>query len=226
MIKIELQEETMEYAQEEAVKTLRTNLQFCGNDKKSILITSGIPEEGKTSIALRLAKSLAEIQKKVLLLDADLRKSSLQKKMRIGDIPFGLSHFLSGQCGLSEAVVTTNIAGFHLLFAGAGVPNATELLSHRHMEALMEQLKTVYDYIIIDSAPLGLVIDAAILAKYCDGAIIVVEEGKIRRKMVQDVKKRLEHSGCAVLGTVLNKVSLKKQHGYYKNEYKKYNYAP
>ena len=90
----------------------------------------------------------------------------------------------------------------------------------------MEQLKTVYDYIIIDSAPLGLVIDAAILAKYCDGAIIVVEEGKIRRKMVQDVKKRLENSGCAVLGTVLNKVSLKKQHGYYKNEYIKYNYAP
>lgn len=224
MNKIKLKETLTGYAAEEAIKTLRTNLQFCGGEKRVILVTSCIPEEGKTTVALKLAQSLAELQKRVLLIDADLRKSVLPTRLQGGKIKYGLSHFLSGQTGLAEIITKTDITNFHIMFAGAGVPNPTELLSDTRLEQTVEKLREVYDYIIIDSAPLGLVIDAVILAKYCDGAVLIIEEGRIRYKMAQEVKKKLERTGCPILGVVLNKVSMKKQHGYYQEEYKNYKY--
>lgn len=224
MNKIKLKETLTGYAAEEAIKTLRTNLQFCGEEKRVILVTSCVPEEGKTTVALKLARSLCELQKRVLLIDADLRKSVLPTRLQEGTVEYGLSHFLSGQNTLAEVVARTDIPNLHILFAGAGVPNATELLSGTKMEQMVTQLRSVYDYIIVDSAPLGLVIDAVILAQYCDGAVLIIEEGKIRYKMAQEVKKKLDRSGCPVLGVVLNKASMKRQHGYYQEEYKHYRY--
>lgn len=199
----------LNYRTEEELKILRTNLLFCGVEKKVILITSTIPGEGKTETSMNLAVSLAKLNRKVLLLDLDLRKSVLESRYGVEEVKFGMSHFLSGQCQLGEVINSTNIPRLHLAVAGPATPNPTELLSGERFKKMIESLREVYDYVIIDSAPLGLVIDAAIVAKECDGTIVVVEAGKIRYRSVQDVKEKIESSGCPVLGAVLSKVAMK-----------------
>ena len=215
MKKIEITQDELSYELEEEIKTLRTNLLFCGDDKKAILLTSCFQGEGKTNTALQWAQSLAAMQKKVLLVDADLRKSVLISRLNVGKVEYGLSHFLSGQCSLGEAVVSTNIPRFHIMFSGPSVKSSAELLTNERFEKMMDSFREIYDYIIIDSAPLGMVIDAAIAAKQCDGAIMVIESEKVKYRIAQEVKKKLEKSGCQILGVVLNKVPRRNRKKYY-----------
>ncbi len=225
MKKIEIVQNELSYEVEEEIKTLRTNLLFCGDDKKVVVITSSFQGEGKTNTAVELAKSLAAMQKKVLLVDADLRKSVLISRLNAGTVEYGLSHFLSGQCSLSDAVLSTNIQRLHIMFSGPSVKNAAELLTNERFEKMLESFREIYDYIIIDSAPLGMVIDAAIVAKQCDGAIMVIESEKVKYRLAQEVKQKLEKSGCQILGVVLNKVprrNRKKYYGYGKKYYGQY----
>lgn len=221
MNKVTINIESMSYDTEEELKTLRTNLLFCGVDKKVILITSTVPGEGKTETSKKLAISLAKLNKKVLLMDLDLRKSVMALRLGMRDVEYGMSHFLSGQCQLSEVICTTNVPRMHVAVAGPATPNPTELLSTERFHKMIESLREVYDYIIIDNAPLGLVIDAAIVAKECDGAVVVVEAGNVKRRMIQDVCAKIENSGCQVLGAVLNKVSVKRG-SYYGKKYGQY----
>lgn len=215
MNKITIHVEEMDYNTEEELKTLRTNLMFCGADKKVVMITSTVPNEGKSETSMNLAISLAKLNKRVLLMDLDLRRSVMVAKCEVDQMKYGMSHFLSGQCQLTDAVYTTNIPKMHVAMAGPAGPNPTELLSGEIFQKMLKSLREVYDYIIIDTAPLGLVIDAAIVAKECDGALIVVEAGKIKYRQVQHVKKQIENSGCNVLGVVLNKVTSKqRKYGY------------
>lgn len=218
-INIELPEFT--YGTREEVKTLRTNVQFCGDDKQVILFTSSLPGEGKTRNAIALAASFAELNKNVLLIDADMRKSVMVSRLQVGGADKGLSHFLSGQCTIADAVVATNVPKLHLLLAGPLVPNATELLSSARFSGMLESFRKVYDYIIIDTPPLGLVIDSAIVARQCDGAILVVESAKTKYRLAQEVKAKLEGTGCSILGVILTKVDRKKQSGYYTKYYGK-----
>ena len=206
---------------EEELKTLRTNLLFCGVDKKVIVVTSTIPGEGKTETSMNLARSLAKLNKKVLLIDLDLRKSVMITRYEMENVKYGMSHFLSGQCQLADVICATNVSKLHVAIAGPATPNPTELLSGERFHKMIESLKDVYDYIILDTAPLGLVIDGAIVAKECDGAVIVVEAGKVKYRQIQDVKKKMEGSGCNILGVVLNKVD-RKGYGYYSGKYGKY----
>ena len=225
MKKIEIAHNELSYEVEEEIKTLRTNLLFCGDDKKTVVITSSFQGEGKTNTAVELAKSLASMQKKVLLVDADLRKSVLISRLNTGTVEHGLSHFLSGQCSLAEAVLSTNIPRLHIMFSGPSVKNSAELLTNERFEKMLESFREIYDYIIIDSAPLGMVIDAAIVAKQCDGAIMVIESEKVKYRLAQEVKQKLEKSGCQILGVVLNKVprrNRKKYYGYGKKYYGQY----
>ncbi len=221
MNKLNINIEEMDYTTEEELKTLRTNLLFCGVDKKVIVVTSTMPGEGKTETSMNLAVSLAQLNKKVLLMDLDLRKSVMIRRYEIEDVKCGMSHFLSGQCELSDVICSTNIPKMHLAIAGPVTPNPTELLSGERLQKLLASVRDVYDYVIIDTAPLGLVIDGAIVAKECDGAIVVVEAGKVKYKQIQAVKKKIEDSGCNVLGVVLNKVD-RKGYGYYSKKYGKY----
>lgn len=221
MNKLNINIEEMDYTTEEELKTLRTNLLFCGVDKKVIVVTSTMPGEGKTETSMNLAVSLAQLNKKVLLMDLDLRKSVIIRRYEIEDVKCGMSHFLSGQCELSDVICSTNIPKMHLAIAGPVTPNPTELLSGERLHRLLASVRDVYDYVIIDTAPLGLVIDGAIVAKECDGAIVVVEAGKVKYKQIQAVKKKIEDSGCNVLGVVLNKVD-RKGYGYYSKKYGKY----
>ena len=211
----------MSYAMTEELKTLRTNISFCGEDKQVIMVTSSLSGEGKTETSLKLAYSLTELKKKVLLIDTDLRKSVMISRAKATGVDNGLTHFLAGQCTLADVVMSTNIPRLHMVFAGPQAPNPTELLSTERFKGMIESARAVYDYIIIDAPPLGLVVDAAIISEQCDGSILVVESGEVKRKLVQSVKEKLEVASCPILGVVLNKVDRKKNGHYYGKYYGK-----
>ena len=223
MKEIEILQNEYTYAMREELKTLRTNLQFCGDDKRVILITSSAAGEGKSATSLNLAVSLTELGKKVILVDADVRKSVMVSRLQKGTVNYGLAHFLAGQCQVSEAVCAVrNVEGLHMMFSGPSVPNPTELLSSSRFEKMILAFRKVYDYIIIDGPPLGLVVDSAIIAKSCDGAAIVVAAGMVKYRFVQTVKEKILNAGCPVLGVILNKVDRDGGGKYYRKHYGKY----
>ena len=207
----------------EAYKALRTNVLFLGTNIKTILVTSHQENEGKSTTSTELAKSLAEIDKKVLLVDADLRKSVMQPKNAQGKTVLGLSEILSNQCSADQAIYSTQHENFNVLFCGNYPPNPVELLGSKNFKDLLNDLKNYYDYIIIDSPPLGYVIDAAVIASICDGAIFVISEGVVSIREAQKAKAQIEKSGCKILGVVLNDVQMKNKNLYKK--YKKYGYG-
>lgn len=217
---IDIKKPDLKYYSAEAYKSLRSNLQFCGGDKKTIVFTSCTQNEGKTRIVLNLAISLAEIGKKVLLLDADLRKSVLLGRIEAVKNVKGLTHFLSKQEPLKNIMYTTNIPNLHMIFAGPVPPNPSELLSSRYFELMLNNLRDVYDYVLIDSPPLGNVIDSAVIASKCDGCILVIESGWNSWRFEEEIKTQIEKTGCPILGAVLNKVDVSSK-GYY-GRYGKY----
>lgn len=218
----------LDYRANEAYKSLRTNLLFCGKDKKVIMMTSCLPNEGKSSVTMHLCKSLAENGKKVLLIDADLRKSVLVGRYRLGKIILGLSNYLSGQSELDKVICRTDIEGMDIIFAGKVTPNPAELLGGATFSDLIAEKRDEYDYVVIDTPPLGAVIDAAVIATNCDGAVLVIEDGRINRKLAQSVKVQLQKTECPILGVVLNKVKIDKSgyggkyYGAYYGYYGKY----
>ena len=222
MERIEFKLDEYSYAMNEEIKTFRTNIQFAGKDKQVILVTSCIQGEGKSGTAFKLARSLTELKKKVLLIDADLRASVMNGKI-IGPRPkVGLSHFLSGQAQFSEIMYSTNVRGLYTCIAGPVPPNPTELLSSKLFSDMIESMRKTFDYIIIDSAPMGLVVDAAILARQSDAIVMVMESGVIKKKDAQNVKQKLEETGCPLLGVVLTKVKHGSDKKYYNKYYGKY----
>lgn len=214
------QRKELDYRTNEAYKTLRTNIQFCGNDIKVITITSCTPNEGKSSISFNLAVSFAEAGKKVILVDADLRKSVLVGRYKFGEVTCGLSHYLSGQKELGDILFSTAVPNMDIIFAGNYSPNPAELLNHNRFQDMLSILREVYDYVIIDTPPLGAVIDSALVAKVSDGAVIVVEAGEISYKYAQYIKEQLEKSNCKILGAIINKISVERN-GYYRKYYGK-----
>lgn len=203
-------EEQSNYFMREAFNTLRTNILFSGKDVKTIVVTSCMAHEGKTTISFETSRSLAESGKRVLLIDADLRKSVMASRITKERGIMGLSQLLSGQVTMEQAIYHTNIEGMDILFAGPYPPNPTELVGSPAFKELISANRDRYDYIIVDAAPLGLVIDAAVMATCCDGALIVINEGRIKYRMAQGVKEQLEKSGCRILGVVLNQVDRKR----------------
>lgn len=213
--------EQLDFRAVEAFKALRTNILFCGNDLKVIGMTSSTPNEGKTSVCVQLATSFAEAGKRVLLIDADIRKSVILGRYRINKEIFGLTHYLTRQNEKEDVIYGTNITGMDIIIAGPVSPNPTELLSSELFERLIADERDHYDYIIVDAPPLGSVIDAAIISRFVDGVIVVVESGAISYKLTQSVKRQLEKSECRILGVVLNKMNIEKN-GYYGSYYGKY----
>lgn len=216
----------------EALKVLRANVQFCGTDIHSIVVTSCLPDEGKSTTSLGLSMALAQAGKKVLLVDADLRKSVMLKKYTNAVNVFGFSEFLSGLATIEQVKQNTQLGNLDIIFCGQYPANPTELLSSSAFKAFIDEEKKNYDYIIVDTPPLGVVVDAAVVASVCDGAIMVLSEGKIKCGLASAVIKQLEKSGARIIGTVLNKRE-KNNDGYgaaysgiygKKYSYYKYNY--
>ncbi len=214
-----------DYLTNEAYKTLRTNILFCGDTIKTVLITSTGENEGKSTVSAELVKSLADLGKRTLLIDADMRKSVMLKSSQRNQEMFGLSEALSGIVTAEDVVYGTQNPNFDVIFAGHFPPNPVELLESVRFKELLEYFKSIYDYIIIDTPPLGMVIDAAVVASICDGAIIVFAERRTSRKAALDTKLQLEKSGCRILGGVVNEAdphNTKYYKRYYK--YRRYNY--
>jgi capsular exopolysaccharide synthesis family protein len=213
------------YTLKESLRALKTNLQFCGDDIRTIVVTSAMPNEGKSTVTLDLARSLTESGKRVLVLDTDMRNSVYVGRLRASDAHggeiFGLSHFLSGQKKLEDVLYGTEVPGLFMIFAGPAVPNPTEILEKQYFEELLKFAREHFHYVLLDCAPLGATIDAAVIAKHCDGAILVIAQGMASSRLILNVKKQLEASGVPVLGAVLNKVHIKKN-GYYSSYYGSY----
>lgn len=207
----------------ESFKTLRTNIMFCGSDIKVIVLTSSKENEGKSVISAEIAKSMAEVNKKTLLIDADMRKSVMLRRYIATQNFYGLSEFLSSQAELENVIYNTQNPLFDVIFSGHFPPNPVELLSSDRFNKLLKDAREIYDYIIIDSPPLGSVIDSAVIATQCDGVIMVISSGVVTVKEGLDVKQQLEKSGCKILGAVLNDV-YGKNTKYNKKYYKKYEY--
>ena len=195
---------------QEAYKTLRTNLMFCGRDIQIIAITSHWENEGKTTVVLNLAKSLTELGKRVLVVDADMRKSVMAGRHTKAKNPAGLSEILTGLVKLSDGLYTTQYENLHIIFSGKYPPNPVELLGGKYFPMLLEETRKVYDYVLIDTPPLGQVIDAAVLAPFCDGTLVVMESHSIRQKHANTLINQLEKSGCKILGVVRNNVGDRK----------------
>lgn len=208
-----------DYFYEEAIKTLRTNIQFTGKNVKIIMFTSCLPNEGKSDVAFQLAQEVGNMGKKVLLIDADIRRSVYVNRYKIKEKVNGLSQYLSGQLAKEFLIYQTNFLNVDMIFSGPMAPNPSELLEEASFSDLLKELRNTYDYIILDTPPLGSVTDAAIVAKECDGAVLVIESERVSYKLAQKVQKQLEKTGCKILGAVLNKVNIEKDKYYQKYDY-------
>lgn len=212
-----------DYFTQESFNVLRTNIQFCGQDVKAIAVTSCSMNEGKSYISLHLGRSLGEIGKRVLVIDADMRKSVMAGRNADAKDPKGLSEIITGQAKLPDCIYDTQYENLHVLFSGKYPPNPVELLNTSHFDALLKYVNEVYDYIIIDTPPLGMVIDAAVIAAKCDSAILVIGSKHVKYTQAQDVISQLEKVGCNVLGAVLN--NAEKKSGRYYGRKKGYGYG-
>lgn len=208
-----------DYFYEEAIKTLRTNIQFTGKNIKTIMFTSCLPNEGKSDVAFQLAQEIGNMRKKVLLIDADIRRSVYVNRYKVKEKVKGLSQYLSGQLAKEFLTYQTNFLNVDIIFSGPIATNPSELLEEASFSDLLKELRNVYDYIILDTPPLGSVADAAIVAKECDGAILVIESERVSYKLAQKVQEQLEKTGCKILGAVLNKVNIEKDKYYQKYDY-------
>ena len=202
----------LDYACNEAMNTLCTNLFYCGDEIHSVLITSRYEQEGKSGVAMNVIRTLASYGKRVVLVDADLRCSTLARRYRFDYAqkePTGLAQYLAGMCSLEDAIYETNLPNACVLPAGREVLSSMQLLASPRYGEMMTALRQSFDVILVDSPPAGLIVDAIEVAKYCDGAIIVVACNVGRRQDIAEVKENIAKTGCRVLGAVMNGVNLK-----------------
>jgi succinoglycan biosynthesis transport protein ExoP len=194
-------------APSEAVRRLRTNLQFIdvANRPKSIVISSSVAAEGKSTIAINLAVSLADTGARIILVDADLRRPSLAEYVGIeGNV--GLTTVLIGRANVEDVVQPLGTTTLDLLPSGQIPPNPSELLGSPAMASLLDRLTASYDMVLLDSPPLLPVTDAAVLTKMAGGALVVVGADRIHRPQLQETLGSLQTAGAHILGIVLNKI--------------------
>lgn len=193
---------------EEYYNTIRTNIQFSGRDLKVITLTSAQPGEGKSTTSTNLAISFAKAGFRTLLIDADTRNSVMSGTFKSNERYQGLTSFLSGNAELSDVICDTSIDNLMILPAGQVPPNPTSLIQNDNFKSMIETVRGLYDYVIIDTPPLGLVIDAAILAHHSDASLLVVKAGADKRRTITKLKEQLEQSGSVFLGVILNKYDI------------------
>ncbi|UVI31603.1 CpsD/CapB family tyrosine-protein kinase [Paenibacillus spongiae] len=194
----------------EAYRVLRTNIQFSSIDRPIhvIMISSAQRGEGKTTTVSNLAVAYAQEGKKVLLIDTDLRDPSLHHVFSLPN-RVGLTSILSNQYGLQEVVRDTVVDNLSVITGGPIPPNPSEMLGSFKMQSLIDELRTEYDMILIDTPPVLAVTDGIVISVLCDGVIMVVDAGKVDKERVKKAKSSLEHANARILGAVLNKMNKK-----------------
>lgn len=208
MKKIEVEFAEMPYAVEEAMNRLRINIKFCGKNTKKLLITSSLPNEGKSTISFNLWKMMAEAGFPAVFMDMDLRKSVIKDRFNFkseGDI-MDLGYYLSGNAEYEDVIYETNVPNGYIIPCYNLLDNPSMLLEDSRFPELLDRLSKEYRYIIIDSPPLGSVADAAQIASICDGAVLVVRSGDTSRNVIKQSLQQLEQVNCKLLGVILNRV--------------------
>ncbi|OCA85952.1 capsular biosynthesis protein [Bacillus sp. FJAT-27225] len=200
----------------EQYRTVRTNIQFASADAdvRTLLVTSASPGEGKSTTTANLAVVFAKHGKSVLLIDADLRKPTVHYTFSVKNYR-GLSNILVGEATLIEAVVASEVENLDILTSGPIPPNPSELLDSKRMETLLQEAKSHYDIVLIDTPPVLVLTDTQILANLCDGSILVVRNKVTQLEDAQKAIEVLKASEGKVLGTVLNGTSSKETNYYY-----------
>ncbi|MDU5109598.1 MAG: CpsD/CapB family tyrosine-protein kinase [Clostridium sp.] len=202
----------------ESYRTLRTNIQYSSFDKeyRVIVVTSAEPEEGKSTTSGNLALCMAQGDKKIMLIDCDLRKPSLHKKFKISNL-LGLSDVMIGKADLASVTHRYN-KNLFLLTSGKIPPNPSEMLSSKAMSYLLESLKETFDYIILDTPPLKVVTDSQILSTKADGTILVVRAERTKKESVKNAVDLLKKVNANIIGMVLNGIDVSRSEYYYDYE--------
>lgn len=215
---LEIAQKKLEFIKkaEEYYNALCTNIQLSGDKLKVISVTSVNPGEGKTTTSVNIARSFARAGYKTLLIDGDTRNSVMSGFFKSREKITGLTEFLSGAADLSHGLCDTNIENLFVVQSGSVSPNPTALLQSKNFNDMIETLRKYFDYIIVDTAPIGIVIDAAIITQKCDASILVTATGEVNKRDVQKAKQQLEQTGKLFLGVILNKFDVQhKKYGSY-----------
>ncbi|MDP2038561.1 MAG: CpsD/CapB family tyrosine-protein kinase, partial [Ignavibacteria bacterium] len=206
----------------EAYRALRTRIKFSKLDKealKVLLVTSPTSGEGKTTTTINLAGSFAQANFKTLILDADLRKPRVHAVFNQKRFP-GFTDYFFGQASFEEVVRKTELANLDYITAGTIPPNPSEILSSTQMEAFIEKLKTMYDYILIDSPPVIAVTDSEILSSIVDATVLVVSANNTEMELMEKAVELLNHEQGSFIGIILNNFTYRSGYGsYYKYYY-------
>jgi capsular exopolysaccharide synthesis family protein len=206
---------------EEAYRVLRTNIQFSALDTelKTVALTSTFAGEGKTTTSVNIAISIAKDGKKVLYVDADMRKA-ISARDTSHRVASGLSNYLSHMVEFDDVVKETNLQNLYMVSCGIRPPNPAELLGTQRFREFLKEAAERFDMVIVDTPPLGSVIDCAIIANNTDGVIIVIKRKTVDYHKILRVKQQLEKANARILGVVLNKIDKSD----YKTYYKYYDY--
>ena len=213
-----------DFVSHEAMNTLCTNLSYCGPDVRKVMITSRYAGEGKSYVSMNLMRTLAKLGRRVVLVDTDLRASGIQSDYQLRystEKHYGLSDYLSRHCSVAETLYQTNIPNAFMIPAGHEAPNPLQLLDTDQMKQLVAWLSTQFDVVLIDTPPVGVLVDAVAMAKFCDGALLVVGYRKGSQNEIGEAVRNIKQTGCKMLGAVLNGVkfkSLSNKHYYYSSE--------
>ncbi|MBP1950576.1 MULTISPECIES: CpsD/CapB family tyrosine-protein kinase [Virgibacillus] len=200
----------------EQYRTIRTNLQFTSVDEelKSIMVTSSGPGEGKSVTVANLAVVYSQQGKKVLLIDADLRKPTVHYTFRLDNLR-GLSNMLVGDISLEEAISTSEINNLDIISCGPIPPNPSELLASKKMKQMLNEASQLYDVILFDTPPVLAVTDAQIITNICQGAILVVRSKHTENEAARKAVELLSPGKAKLLGTILNDREQKESQNYY-----------
>lgn len=201
----------------EQYRTVRTNLQFAvAGDQplRSMTVVSSGPGEGKSTSAANLAVVFAQAGRKVLLVDADMRKATVHKTFGLSN-EMGLSNLVSGQQAASLVIQATDVNNLSIITSGPTPPNPAELLNSRRMNVLMEELYQTFDLIVFDLPPVMTVADGLIMASKTDGTVLVVREGVTRKDSVLEAKNRLLQAKARILGVIYNGAEQVNESSYY-----------
>lgn len=205
----------------EQFRTTRTNINFSmpAGDLKTIVFTSSVQAEGKSTVSANLAHLFAQEGKRVLFVDADMRKPTVHLTMHTENT-VGLSNVLTNQSAWKDAVRESSVQpNLFFITSGPVPPNPAELLASKQFDSLLAEISTQYDLVLFDAPPLLSVTDSQILANKCDGTILVVLAGKTQKDSARRAKELLETSQAKILGVILNQFKMEKDHYYYYQYY-------
>ncbi|CAI3392472.1 CpsD/CapB family tyrosine-protein kinase [Enterococcus cecorum] len=201
----------------EQYRTVRTNLQFAvAGDQplRSMAVVSSGPGEGKSTSSANLAVVFAQAGRRVLLVDADMRKATVHKTFGLSN-EVGLSNLVSGQQSASSVIQPSGVDNLSVMTAGPTPPNPAELLNSHRMNVVIEELYQMFDLIVFDLPPVMTVADGLIMASKTDGTVVVIREGVTRKDSIIEVKNRLIQAKARILGVIYNGVEQMNESSYY-----------